>query len=131
MRRQTCRQSIAGLPLPAHVCILRDVPLSWNEIRHRAITFAKEWKGENQNAPGARRVDMNSLIRAFLVRVAFRVACMFALLCACTASPAQPATNEVQTAFYEILGALDANQFAQFADALNLSDKAAVSNVVN
>jgi hypothetical protein len=26
------------------------VPLSWNEIRHRAITFAKEWKGESREA---------------------------------------------------------------------------------
>jgi hypothetical protein len=29
------------LPLPARVRILRAVPLSWNEIRHRAINFCQ------------------------------------------------------------------------------------------
>jgi hypothetical protein len=26
------------------------MPLSWNEIRHRAIAFSKEWKGETRKA---------------------------------------------------------------------------------
>ena len=26
------------------------MPLSWNEIRHRAIAFSKEWKGETREA---------------------------------------------------------------------------------
>jgi hypothetical protein len=27
------------------------MPLSWNEIRHRAIAFSKEWKGDKITAP--------------------------------------------------------------------------------
>jgi len=26
------------------------MPLSWNEIKHRAIAFSKEWKGETREA---------------------------------------------------------------------------------
>jgi len=26
------------------------MPLSWNEIRHRAIAFSKDWKGETREA---------------------------------------------------------------------------------
>jgi hypothetical protein len=26
------------------------MPLSWNEIGHRAITFSKEWQGETREA---------------------------------------------------------------------------------
>ena len=26
------------------------MPLSWNEIRHRAIAFSKEWRGETREA---------------------------------------------------------------------------------
>jgi hypothetical protein len=61
------RQSIAGLPLPAPVCILRAVPLSWNEIRHRAITFAREWKGETREA-AERQTFWNEFFNVFGVR---------------------------------------------------------------
>jgi hypothetical protein len=26
------------------------MPLSWNEIRHRAIAFSREWQGETREA---------------------------------------------------------------------------------
>jgi hypothetical protein len=29
-------------------CYRVSVPLSWNEIRHRAIAFSKEWRGETR-----------------------------------------------------------------------------------
>jgi hypothetical protein len=61
------RQSIAGLPLAAPVCILRAVPLSWNEIRHRAITFAREWKGETREA-AERQTFWNEFFNVFGVR---------------------------------------------------------------
>lgn len=64
---QLAGQTIAGLPLPAHVCILRTVPLSWNEIRHRAITFAKEWKGETREA-AERQTFWNEFFNVFGVR---------------------------------------------------------------
>jgi len=55
------------LPLPAHDCILRAVPLSWNEIRHRAITFAREWKGETREA-AERQTFWNEFFNVFGVR---------------------------------------------------------------
>jgi hypothetical protein len=30
------------------------VPLSWNEIKHRAIAFAKEWKDETREDAAAK-----------------------------------------------------------------------------
>lgn len=30
------------------------MPLSWNEVRHRAITFSKEWKGETREEAEAK-----------------------------------------------------------------------------
>ncbi|MGC1613206.1 MAG: type IIL restriction-modification enzyme MmeI, partial [Candidatus Acidiferrum sp.] len=30
----------------ARLCYHPPMPLSWNEIRHRAIAFSKEWTGE-------------------------------------------------------------------------------------
>jgi hypothetical protein len=61
------RRSTAGLPPPARVCILRAVPLSWNEIRHRAITFAREWKGETREA-AERQTFWNEFFNVFGVR---------------------------------------------------------------
>jgi hypothetical protein len=55
------------LPRPARVGILRGVPLSWNEIRHRAITFAKEWKGETREA-AERQTFWNEFFNVFGVR---------------------------------------------------------------
>lgn len=55
------------MPLPARVGILRGVPLSWNEIRHRAITFAKEWKGETREA-AERQTFWNEFFNVFGVR---------------------------------------------------------------
>jgi hypothetical protein len=43
------------------------VPLSWNEIRHRAITFAKEWKGETREA-AERQTFWNEFFNVFGVR---------------------------------------------------------------
>jgi hypothetical protein len=43
------------------------VPLSWNEIRHRAITFAKEWKGESREA-AERQTFWNEFFNVFGVR---------------------------------------------------------------
>jgi len=67
VRRQTCRRSIADLPLPARAGILRGVPLSWNEIRHRAIAFNKEWKGETREA-AERQTFWNEFFNVFGVR---------------------------------------------------------------
>jgi len=43
------------------------VPLSWNEIRHRAITFAREWKGETCEA-AERQTFWNEFFNVFGVR---------------------------------------------------------------
>jgi hypothetical protein len=43
------------------------VPLSWNEIRHRAITFAREWKGETREA-AERQTFWNEFFNVFGVR---------------------------------------------------------------
>lgn len=43
------------------------VPLSWNEIRHRAIAFAREWKGEAREA-AERRTLWNEFFNVFGVR---------------------------------------------------------------
>jgi hypothetical protein len=43
------------------------VPLSWNEIRHRAITFAKEWKGESREA-AEHQTFWNEFFNVFGVR---------------------------------------------------------------
>ena len=56
-----------GLPLPARIGTLRAVPLSWNEIRHRAIAFAKEWQGETREA-AERQTFWNEFFNVFGVR---------------------------------------------------------------
>ncbi|MGD0538404.1 MAG: DNA methyltransferase [Verrucomicrobiota bacterium] len=43
------------------------MPLSWNEIRHRAITFAREWKGETCEA-AERQTFWNEFFNVFGVR---------------------------------------------------------------
>jgi hypothetical protein len=43
------------------------VPLSWNEIRHRASTFAKKWKGETREA-AERQTFWNEFFNVFGVR---------------------------------------------------------------
>ncbi|MBI4324541.1 MAG: hypothetical protein HY674_04685 [Chloroflexi bacterium] len=43
------------------------MPLSWNEIRHRAITFAKEWKSETREA-AERQTFWNEFFNVFGVR---------------------------------------------------------------
>ncbi len=43
------------------------MPLSWNEIRHRAITFAREWKGETREA-AERQTFWNEFFNVFGVR---------------------------------------------------------------
>ena len=43
------------------------MPLSWNEIRHRAITFNKEWKGETREA-AERQSFWNDFFNVFGVR---------------------------------------------------------------
>ncbi len=43
------------------------MPLSWNEIRHRAIAFSKEWRGETREA--AERLSFwNDFFNVFGVR---------------------------------------------------------------
>ena len=41
----------AGLPLPARVCILHVVPLSWNEIHHPTSTLADLYDPLTMPAP--------------------------------------------------------------------------------
>ncbi len=43
------------------------MPLSWNEIRHRAIAFAREWKGESREA-AERQTFWNEFFNVFGVR---------------------------------------------------------------
>jgi hypothetical protein len=43
------------------------MPLSWNEIRHRAIAFSKEWKGIVSKA-GERQTFWNEFFKVFGVR---------------------------------------------------------------
>ncbi len=43
------------------------MPLSWNEIRHRAIAFNKEWKGETREA-AERQTFWNEFFNVFGVR---------------------------------------------------------------
>jgi hypothetical protein len=43
------------------------VPLSWNEIRHRAIALAREWKGETREA-AERQTFWKELFNVFGVR---------------------------------------------------------------
>lgn len=43
------------------------MPLSWNEIRHRAIAFAREWKGEAREA-AERQTFWNEFFNVFGVR---------------------------------------------------------------
>jgi hypothetical protein len=43
------------------------MPLSWNEIRHRAIAFAKEWEGESREA-AERQSFWNDFFNVFGVR---------------------------------------------------------------
>ncbi len=43
------------------------MPLSWNEIRHRAIAFSKEWKGEAREA-SERQTFWNEFFNVFGVR---------------------------------------------------------------
>jgi hypothetical protein len=43
------------------------MPLSWNEIRHRAIAFNKEWKGETSEA-AERQTFWNEFFNVFGVR---------------------------------------------------------------
>ena len=43
------------------------MPLSWNEIRHRAIAFSKEWKGETREA-AERQCFRNELFNVFGIR---------------------------------------------------------------
>jgi hypothetical protein len=52
------------------------MPLSWNEIRHRAIAFSKEWKGETREA-AERQSFWNDFFNVFGVRR--RTAITFAL----------------------------------------------------
>ena len=43
------------------------MPLSWNEIRHRAIAFSKEWRGETREA-AERQSFWNDFFHVFGVR---------------------------------------------------------------
>ena len=43
------------------------MPLSWNEIRHRAIAFSKEWQGETREA-AERQSFWNDFFNVFGVR---------------------------------------------------------------
>ena len=43
------------------------MPLSWNEIRHRAIAFSKEWRGETREA-AERQSFWNDFFNVFGVR---------------------------------------------------------------
>jgi hypothetical protein len=43
------------------------MPLSWNEIRHRAIAFSKEWRGETREA-AARQSFWNEFFNVFGIR---------------------------------------------------------------
>src|SRR6267142_5126396 len=43
------------------------MPLSWNEIRHRAIAFSKDWKGETREA-AERQTFWNDFFNVFGVR---------------------------------------------------------------
>jgi hypothetical protein len=43
------------------------MPLSWNEIRHRAIAFSKEWRGEAREA-AERQTFWNEFFNAFGIR---------------------------------------------------------------
>jgi hypothetical protein len=45
----------------------RAVPLSWNEIRHRAITFSKEWTGERSER-AEKQTFWNEFFNVFGVR---------------------------------------------------------------
>src|ERR1022692_4821330 len=43
------------------------MPLSWNEIRHRAIAFSREWQGETREA-AERQSFWNDFFNVFGVR---------------------------------------------------------------
>ena len=43
------------------------MPLSWNEIRHRAIAFSKEWRGETRET-AERQTFWNDFFNVFGVR---------------------------------------------------------------
>jgi hypothetical protein len=43
------------------------MPLSWNEIRHRAIAFSREWRGETREA-AERQSFWNDFFNVFGVR---------------------------------------------------------------
>ncbi len=48
-------------------CYPPPMPLSWNEIRHRAIAFSKEWQGETREA-AERQSFWNDFFNVFGVR---------------------------------------------------------------
>jgi len=55
------------LDSPEHRDSIATMPLSWNEIRHRAIAFSKEWKGETREA-AERQTFWNEFFNVFGVR---------------------------------------------------------------
>ena len=56
-----------GLARGCCFATLHGMPLSWNEIRHRAIAFNKEWKGETSEA-AERQTFWNEFFNVFGVR---------------------------------------------------------------
>ena len=55
------------------------MPLSWNEIRHRAIAFSREWQGEAREA-GERQSFWNDFFNVFgVIRMLSLVLCLVAL----------------------------------------------------
>jgi hypothetical protein len=52
---------------PGCPCYPAGMPLSWNEIRHRAIAFSKEWRGETREA-AERQSFWNDFFNVFGVR---------------------------------------------------------------
>jgi len=55
------------LPGGTGFATLRPMPLSWNAIRHRAIAFSKDWKGETREA-AERQTFWNEFFNVFGVR---------------------------------------------------------------
>ena len=53
--------------LACAACYPPPMPLSWNEIRHRAIAFSREWQGETREA-AERQSFWNDFFNVFGVR---------------------------------------------------------------
>jgi hypothetical protein len=65
--RSTLRQTESLPRQPPNFCYHRLVPLSWNEVRHRAVAFSKEWTGAKREQ-AEKQTFWNEFFEVFGIR---------------------------------------------------------------